>query len=121
MSEQPVQPISFYPMPPFGDPDLVWEPLRPGIEAAWLYRQEPDGASAALLRYQPGATVPLHEHLGYEHIFVLQGAQSDATRTYPTGTFTVFPPGLSHRIVSEGGCIALAIWTGPLRFADEEP
>jgi len=113
-------PLSIYPMPPFGEPlDVSWEDLRPGVQAAWLYRHDPDGPSAALLRYQPGASVPEHEHLGYEHIFVLQGAQSDDSRTYAAGTLTVFPPGLSHRIASATGCIALAIWTGPIRFTQE--
>ena len=112
------EPLSIYPLPPFDNPDLRWEPLRPGIEAAWLYRHEPDGARAALLRYQPGASVPAHEHLGYEHIYVLQGTQSDDTRVYLPGTLTVFPPGLRHRIFSEGGCIVLAIWTAPIRFID---
>lgn len=110
--------LSIYPMPPFGEPiDVRWEDLRPGVQAAWLYRHDPDGPRAALLRYQPGASVPDHEHLGYEHIFVLQGAQSDESRAYPAGTLTIFPPGLSHRIVSATGCVVLAIWTGPIRFA----
>jgi len=109
--------LSVYPMPPFGEPvDVHWEELRPGVQAAWLYRHVPDGPCAALLRYQPGASVPDHEHLGYEHIFVLQGTQSDESRTYPAGTLTVFPPGLRHRIVSATGCVVLAIWTGPIRF-----
>lgn len=114
------QPISVYPMPPFGEPaGLLWEDLRPGVEAAWLYHDEASGARAALLRYQAGATVPEHEHLGHEHIFVLRGAQSDGQRTYPAGTFTIFPPGLSHQITSTDGCIVLAVWTGGLRFVGE--
>ena len=38
---------------------------------------ETTGRAAAMLRYAPNAEVPLHEHDGYEHIFVLEGAQED--------------------------------------------
>ncbi len=112
------EPISIHPMPPFGTPDLHWEVLRPGVEVAWLYRTGPHGPRAALLRYQPGATVPEHEHLDYEHIFVLQGSQSDGDRLYTAGTLSIFPPGLSHNIVSAEGCTVLAIWSGEIRFAE---
>lgn len=107
-------------LPPFGSLDsLAWEPLRPGVDASWIYGKDSDGPRATLLRYQPGASVPRHEHLGYEHIFVLAGSQSDGTRVYPAGTLSVFPPGWEHNIVSTTGCIVLAIWTGPLAFHAE--
>lgn len=110
-------PVSITGMPPFGSADTItWEPLRDGVEVGWIYGKDSPGPRAALLRYQPGATVPEHEHLGYEHIFVLSGAQSDGTRTYQAGTFTVFPPGWSHTVTSADGCVVLAVWTGPLRF-----
>ncbi len=112
-------PISVANLPPFGSADtLTWEPLRPGVEAAWIYGKDSPGPRAALLRYQPGAVVSEHEHLGFEHIFVLAGSQSDGTHDYPAGTLSVFPPGWSHQITSAGGCTALAIWTGPLVFRE---
>lgn len=112
-------PVSIPDLPPFGSPDdRRWEALRPGVEVSWIYGQESAGPRAALLRYQPGAVVPEHEHLGYEHIFVLAGAQSDGVRNYAAGTLSVFPPGWRHRITSTDGCVALAIWTGPLVFVE---
>ncbi len=113
------RPVSWSALPPFGSPEaFVWEPLRPGVDAAWVYGKDSPGPRAALLRYQPGAVVAEHEHLGYEHIFVLAGAQSDGTHEYPAGTFSVFPPGWSHSIASAGGCVVLAVWTGPLAFRE---
>lgn len=113
-------PMSIAGMPPFGSADAVtWDVLRDGVEVAWIYGKDASGPRAALLRYTPGAVVPEHEHLGYEHIFVLEGAQSDGTREYPAGTFTVFPPGWSHRVTSASGCVVLAVWTGPLRFRED--
>jgi anti-sigma factor ChrR (cupin superfamily) len=94
-----------------------WEPLRPGVHVRRLY-QAPGGAAAALLRYQPGASVPDHEHLGHEHVLVLDGAQSDEYDRYPAGTFVVNRPGSTHRVASQEGCVVLVIWERGVRFTD---
>ncbi len=60
--------------------------------------------------------MPLHRHTGYEHIFVLTGSQRDENGTAPAGTLTVNPPGTQHSLVSEAGCIVLAIYEKPVRF-----
>ncbi len=86
-----------------------WEPFRPGIHIRTLSPDRGDGASAALLRYQPGASVPYHEHLGYEHILVLDGAQSDERGRYPAGTLVINPAGSAHRVWSDIGCVVLII------------
>lgn len=101
--------------------ELAWEPFRPGIQIHRLYQDGASGPAAALLRYQPGSSVPLHEHIGYEHIFVLDGAQSDEHGTYPAGTFVINPPKSSHRVVSEAGCVVLMIWEKGIRFLGPTP
>ncbi len=98
------------------DPELPWEPFRPGVDIHRLYPAEPDGAAAALLRYQPGASVPYHRHTGFEHILVLSGSQTDANGTYPAGTLVVNPPGTRHTVSSPDGCIILAIWAKPVEI-----
>ena len=97
-----------------------WEPFRPGIQIQKLY-QEGDGPAAALLRYEPGAAVPAHEHLGYEHILVLDGAQTDEHGTYSAGTLVVNRPHSVHRVASENGCVVLIIWEKNVRFLDPVP
>lgn len=96
---------------------LSWQPLRPGVEFHALYGQPGQGPAAALLRYEAGASVPAHWHGGIEHILVLQGAQRDEHGAYEAGTLLVSPPGSRHAIVSDDGCLVLAIWAGPLEFA----
>ncbi|HVJ21253.1 MAG TPA: cupin domain-containing protein [Polyangiaceae bacterium] len=93
--------------------------FRKGVEIARLYREGRGGASAAFLRYAPGASIPLHRHLGYEHILVLEGAQEDERGRYAAGTFVVNPPGSSHSVRSVSGCLVLVVWQRPVVFAPE--
>jgi len=102
------------------DPD-DWEPFRPGVTAHWLYRESDGGASAVLLRYEPGARVAEHEHLGYEHLFVLEGDEYDEHGSYSAGSFVVNPPGSRHSPGSRGGCIALLIYEKAVRFIEDGP
>ncbi|GAB5540114.1 MAG: hypothetical protein Salg2KO_22170 [Salibacteraceae bacterium] len=97
-----------------------WEPFRPGVTAHWLYKDENTGASAVLLRYEPGARVALHEHTGYEHMFVLDGDEYDEYGTYPAGGFVINPPGTKHSPGSKGGCVALLIYEKKVKFVESE-
>ena len=94
--------------------ELTWEPFRPGVDICRLYKDGEQGAMAALLRYEPGATVPMHAHTGFEHIFVLSGSQTDQNGEHQTGTLVVNSPNTHHSVVSHEGCIVLAIWEKPV-------
>ncbi|CAN1210058.1 cupin domain-containing protein [Tumidithrix helvetica PCC 7403] len=93
--------------------NLPWQTFREGVD---IYRLYGDGtaAGAALLRYQKGASVPTHNHSGFEHIFVLSGEQTDRNGTHIAGTLVINPPDSSHSVSSESGCIVLAIWEKPV-------
>ncbi len=98
-------------------PELLdWQELRPGVEFHALYGQPGQGPAAALLRYAPGARVPSHRHGGSEHILVLAGSQRDENGVYTAGTLLMSPSGSRHAVVSDDGCLVLAIWAGPLDF-----
>src|SRR5437868_6567705 len=56
---------------------LPWTHFRDGIDIYRLYGDGTSGPATALLRFHPGARVPLHEHTGFEHILVLAGSQVD--------------------------------------------
>lgn len=94
---------------------LQFGPFREGVTMCRLYGGE-DGPSAAVLKYEPGARVPLHVHTGFEHLFVLDGSQTDDQGHYPKGTLAVNPPGSAHRVWSEEGCVVLLIWERPVRI-----
>jgi anti-sigma factor ChrR (cupin superfamily) len=94
-------------------------PLRPGVDIAYLYRDDAGGSTAALLRYSPGAKVPRHEHVGHEHILVLDGSQRDERGEYFPGSLIINPPGTAHSVESPNGCLVLIIWTRPIQFLGE--
>ena len=99
--------------------DAKFIPFRPGVEISRLYENEATGASAAILRYAPGASVPEHIHQGYEHVLILEGEQRDHRGSYAAGTLVVNPPGTRHTVTSPKGCIALLIWQNPVHFVED--
>lgn len=95
--------------------DLVFAPFRDGIDIAWLRQGSP---GIAVLRYAPGATVPLHMHPDVEMILVLDGAQSDLSGTYRAGDVVINMPGSQHSVSSTEGCVVLLMWAKPVQFLD---
>lgn len=92
-----------------------WQVLRAGVEIQYLHHAlgEP---IAALLRYEPGATVPTHRHTGVEFVQILSGSQRDAHGIYRAGSFKVNLPGTAHDLVSDEGCTVLIVWQSPVEF-----
>ncbi|MBO0906166.1 cupin domain-containing protein [Jiella sonneratiae] len=102
------------------DPAAIrFEPFRAGVEIARLSGDGEKGETA-LLRYAPGACVPLHEHTGLETILVLSGAQSDDAGTYRAGDLVLNEPGSRHRVWSDEGCLVLISWAAPVRILEDE-
>jgi anti-sigma factor ChrR (cupin superfamily) len=100
---------------------LPWEPYsadeRRNVEIVRLYdtrKETPQGPAAALLKYKPGARVARHLHPGYELIFVLQGVLNNDAGAHAAGTLEVCPPGSSHALWSDAGCIFLVVWEQPV-------
>ncbi|MEM9206134.1 MAG: cupin domain-containing protein [Pseudomonadota bacterium] len=93
--------------------NLEFRPFREGIEISWLKTGEP---GIAILRYQPGASAPLHLHPDMEMILVLDGAQSDENGTYHAGDLVLNPKGSKHSVWSDTGCVVLLHWSKPVVF-----
>lgn len=100
---------------------IAWEPFLPHVDIHRLYGDGVAGPSAALIRFRGAAKIPLHEHTGFEHILILAGSQRDNMTDATAGTFIVNPPGTSHSIVGEAGCIVLAIYERPVKFLRDAP
>jgi anti-sigma factor ChrR (cupin superfamily) len=97
---------------------LPWTPFMDGIDIYRLYGDGTSGPTTALMRFHPGARVPPHEHTGYEHILVLSGSQVDENSRAGAGTLIVNPPQTRHSVLSETGCIVLAIYERPVAFLE---
>jgi anti-sigma factor ChrR (cupin superfamily) len=95
--------------------DREWRSLTEGVLISLIYDRD-GGSRAAFLHYQPGASVPNHRHMGFEHILILQGAQNDGEKTYRAGTLVIHPPGTQHHLVAPEGCLALGIWERAVAF-----
>lgn len=100
----------------FSGPEFVWQGFRAGVDIIFLHGDAAQGCSCALLRYQPGAEIPRHLHVGMEFLLVLRGSQTDERGHYEEGSFLINPASSSHAIISEEGCIVLAIWERPVKF-----
>jgi anti-sigma factor ChrR (cupin superfamily) len=99
---------------------IRWKPYKEGVEIYRFYGDGISGPTAALLKYNKGSEVPLHEHTGFEHILILVGTQEDYQGKLGAGTFIINQPGTRHRVTSEEGCIVLAIYERPVRFLGAE-
>ena len=99
--------------------EIPWKPFRDGVEIHRLYGDGITGPTAALIRFRKDGRVPVHAHTGYEHIIVLAGTQRDQNSTAAAGTLIINPPGTSHSVVSEAGCIVLAIYEKPVAFLQD--
>jgi anti-sigma factor ChrR (cupin superfamily) len=87
-----------------------WEERRPGVHWKVLFRE--GDRQTVLVRYDAGATIPRHRHLGDEQIFVLEGEVEDDTGVCRAGQFARRPPGCVHTVRSPRGALVLAIMSG---------
>jgi anti-sigma factor ChrR (cupin superfamily) len=87
-----------------------WDQRRPGVY--WKVLHEEGDRRTVLVRYEPGAAIPRHRHLGDEQIFVIEGSVTDDTGTCKAGDFARRPPGCVHSVHSPGGALVLAVMTG---------
>jgi len=93
-----------------------WRQLREGVVLRTLFEDTDSGYSVGLIRYQPAACVPLHRHIGDEHIYVLSGSQQDERGIYATGSYIYNPEGSQHSVSSQDGCLVLVHWHKPVQF-----
>jgi anti-sigma factor ChrR (cupin superfamily) len=94
--------------------DLGWQDFQPGLRFKILWEDKPTKRRAQLTRFEPGATLPLHRHVGDELIFVLEGAVSDESGAVTAGNVGYRPNGCVHTVSSKNGATVLAVLTGDI-------
>lgn len=99
--------------------DLPWEKgTWEGIERKTLMEDTERGITTALIRWAPGASLPLHEHTDIEQSFVLEGSLCDEEGECKAGEYVWRPTGSRHRAWSPNGCLLLAMFLKPNRVLE---
>jgi len=99
--------------------DLGWQDFQPGLRFKILWEDKPTKRRAQLTRFEPGAKLPLHRHVGDELIFVLEGAVSDESGAVTAGNVGYRPNGCVHTVSSKNGATVLAVLTGDIEPATD--
>ncbi len=92
--------------------EIEWKPLgeenSDGVFIKPLLFDEATGrAPTFLLKFEPGASYPLHNHPAGEEVFVLEGAVKFGKDELKTGDYLFTAPGNKHRVSTKAGCVLL--------------
>jgi len=97
-------------------PNMPWEETKfPGIRCKTLY-SDGSGMATLLMRLEPGAVVPLHEHTAIEQTYVLEGHFVDEEGECLAGQFVWRPAGSRHVAWCPKGGTMIAIFQVPNKF-----
>jgi len=92
--------------------DIAWKEARAGIRQKLIWEDQAGQRRVTLGRFEPGAVLPLHRHIGDELIFLIEGANADEAGEVPTGNLSYRPNGCTHTVTSKNGATALAFLWG---------
>jgi quercetin dioxygenase-like cupin family protein len=88
-----------------------WQPLiENGVHhmGVWvqslLFNEDQGRSTTFLLKFEPGARYPYHNHPAGEEVFVLQGEVIIETQPLREGDYLYTPPGFKHAVHSNTGC-----------------
>ncbi|QPT40407.1 anti-sigma factor, putative, ChrR family [Oligella ureolytica] len=98
---------------------LPWKPTpTKGIDMKILLEQPETGLLTALFRWEPGTTLPLHEHVEIEQTYVLSGSIVDDEGEALEGQFVWRPSGNRHIAHSPNGALVICFFLKPNKFLD---
>ena len=92
--------------------ELPWIEARPGVRQKRIWEDQGNERRAILARFEPGATLPPHRHVGDELIFIIEGANADESGVVSTGNMNYRPNGCVHTVTTENGATVLAVVWG---------
>jgi anti-sigma factor ChrR (cupin superfamily) len=97
--------------------EMAWEPTQfDGISIKILYQDKEKGEMTCFLKWEPGATLPMHKHPEIEQTFVLEGSFYDHDGICRAGEFVWRRVGSFHETHSDEGAVILAIYRKPNIF-----
>lgn len=95
-----------------------WRSRLGGVQGRKINRLSEPGVDARILKIQPGASIPHHDHGGEELTLVLSGGFTDEAGTYHRGDVCYGEAGVAHSPVGLPGepCICYAVSLGGYKF-----
>ena len=99
--------------------ELPWEKsaIYPGIETKTLLVDPASGLLSMMMRLQPGAKIPDHEHVLIEQTYVLEGALVCGEGVCEAGEYVWRPAGSRHEAWGgPAGALLLGMFQIPNRF-----
>mgnify|MGYP000878432541 CR=1 FL=1 len=100
--------------------ELPWETTKfPGVHAKTLMIDKPRGLLTVLLKMEPGAKLPDHEHVLIEQTYVMEGRLVDREGECGPGEFVWRPAGSRHEVYTPDGGLMIAIFLVPNRFYEK--
>ena len=106
--------------------DLEWEPIKyPGCYVKTLMVDRKSGLLTVLLKMDPGASLPDHEHALMEQTYMLEGRLVDTEGPEKglevcPGEFVYRPAGSRHAAYTPEGGLMVAIFQVPNKFYEND-
>jgi anti-sigma factor ChrR (cupin superfamily) len=106
--------------------DMPWQPTRfPGCAVKPLMVDAASGLATLLMKMEPGAELPDHEHVLIEQTYVLEGSLvdkegPDAGTEVGAGEFVWRPAGSRHSAWAPKGGTFIAIFQIPNKFFEQD-
>jgi anti-sigma factor ChrR (cupin superfamily) len=92
--------------------DIPWTDAMPGVHQKPVWEDKETRRRAIIARFDAGAKLPLHRHVGDELIFVIEGSNADESGEVHTGNMNYRPNGCVHSVTTKHGATVLAVVTG---------
>jgi len=92
--------------------EAEWRPLdEPGVTGihikTLMWDDEQKRSPTMLLKFDPGARYPVHDHPDGEEIYVLEGDIRLGNDHLHAGDYLYTAPGNIHAVRTDGGCVVL--------------
>ena len=87
-----------------------------GVQIKVLLEDKETGLTTSLTRMAPGSVLPLHEHVGIEQTYVLEGRLVDEQGEVKAGEYVWRPAGSIHVASAPEGALLLGMFLRPNRF-----
>jgi anti-sigma factor ChrR (cupin superfamily) len=96
----------------FNPCEIAWVEAIPGVRQKPVWHDKETKRRASIVRFEPGAQLPRHKHVGDELIFVIEGSNADESGEVLTGNLNYRPNGCTHSVTTKNGATIFALVTG---------